>query len=145
MNMAIEITCLLIAAAEEGIELKVDGDRLKIRAPADIDAELRNRLQTHKTAIIERLNYEAAHLDPFGEFVDGCCLFYTGDGMATPIAELDAAYRHWAKDNGESPASLVQLHKRLRCLGCQKVPLQGTHWWEHIGLILGWEQAEKRP
>ena len=144
MNMAIEITCLLIEAAEEGVELMADGDRLRVRAGADIDPKLRGRLRTHKTAIFERLKYEAAHPDPFTDFINECCLFSVSECMATPIPELDAAYRHWAKENGESPVSLVQLRKRLRGLGCQEIRLQGAPWWEHIALNIGWEQAESR-
>ena len=142
MNIAIQITCLLIEAAEDGIELKADGDRLKIRAGAEIDAALRGRLRIHQPAIIERLNYEAAHPDPFTDFINECCLFSVSEGMATPIPDLDETYLRWAERRRNHPASLVSLHKRLRCLGCQEVRIQGAPWWEHIGLTLGAAQSE---
>ena len=137
MNIAIQITCLLIKAAEEGVELKVDGDGLRVRAGADIDTSLRSRLQTHQAAIIERLSHDAAHPDPFDDFIHECCLFYAGKGMATPIAELDATYRQWAQGHNDAPASLVLLHKRLRRLGCEEIRFQAAPWWEHIALTIG--------
>ena len=143
MNVAIEITCLIIEVAEKGVELKVDGNRLRVHANADIDTELRRRLRTHQTAIIERFNYEGAHPDPFDDFIDESCLFFAGEGMATPIAGLDATYRHWAQDNEKRPASLVLLHKRLRRLGCEEIRFQGAPWWEHIALTINQTQPKK--
>ena len=142
MNVAIEITCLLIEAAEEGVELKVDGDRLRVRVGAHADANLRGNLRAHQAAIIERLNHNATHSDPFDDFIDQCCLFFAGEGMATPIAEVDDTYRNWAHDNDKRPASLVLLHKRLHRLGCQEIRFQAAPWWEHVALTIGRMQAE---
>ena len=143
MNIAIQITCLLIEAADEGVELKVDGDALRVRASADIGTELRSRLRSHQTAIVERLSHEADHPDPFKVFIDSHCLFCAGEGMATPIAELDQAYLQWIRDQEHAPTSLVLLHKHLRRLGCEEILYQGALCWEHV--CVHWPPDDSPP
>ena len=134
MNIAIEITCLLIEAADSSLELRVDNGHLKVRAGGRIDPDLRQCLKEHEVAIIERLNYDATHSDPFAGFIDQHCLFFAREGMATGITELDETYLQWAQHNDVVPSSVVLLHGRLRQLGCEEVYLQATPSWEHVGI-----------
>ena len=144
MNTAIRITTILIRATEEGIQLKTACGKLRYHCDRALGKELECLLKEYRPAIIERLNYDAVHPDPFKDFFDECCLFSVSTAMATPIPELDETYLRWAERGDNRPASLVSLHKRLRGLGCQEIRIHGAPWWEHIGLVIGWEQAENR-
>ena len=134
MNIAIQVTCLLTEAADEGVELTVVGNKLKVPAGSHIDAELRHRLREHQAAIVQRLNYDATHPDPFVEFINQHCLFCAGEGLGIPINEMDAAYLQWTQHTDVTPSSLVQLHKRLGQLGCEAVYIQRNPWWENVAL-----------
>ena len=134
MNIAIQVTCLLTEAADEGVELTVVGNKLKVPAGFHINADLRHRLREHRAAIVQRLNYDAAHPDPFAEFISQHCLFFAGEGMGSPINEMDTAYLQWTQYTEMTPSSLAQLHKRLGQLGCEAVYIQRNPWWKHVGL-----------
>ena len=132
MNIAIQVTCLLTEAAEKGVELKVDGDQLKVRTGAEIDDGLRRHLREYQAAIIERLNHDSEHPDSFKDFIHERCLFYVGEGMAIPKKELAEAYQRWAKQNNKPSLSLVSLNKHLRMLGCEEILFQSAPCWEHV-------------
>ena len=134
MNIAIQVTCLLIEAAESGIELNVNSGRLKIKTGTRCDTALRGRLREHQAAIVERLNFQVDKPNPFCDFFDKCCLFYAGKGVATPRLELIQTYRQWAKHNKKQSLSLVSLNKRLRMLGCEEILFHANPWWEHIAI-----------
>ena len=142
MNIAIPVTCLLIEASESGVELKVGGESLKIKTGTCCNAELRGRLKEYRSAIIERLNHEADNPDLFRDFIEQHCLFFAGDGMATPKGQMAKAYQCWADHNNRQVLSLVTLDKRLRVLGCEEILVQSAPWWEHVGL---WWPASEAP
>ena len=134
MNIAIQVTCLLTEAADEGVELTVVGNKLKVPAGSHIDAELRHHLREHREAIVERLEHDAAHPDEFGGFLDECCIFCATGAMGVPMRELEERYTLWARSNGKDTSSLPFLHRRLQLLGCEQAPFQSEPWLEHVAL-----------
>jgi len=134
VNIAIQITCLLIEAADEGVELKVVGNKLKVRAGVRIDADLRQRLKAFKAPITQRLKHGAANPDKLGEFLSNCCVFYAGEGLGVPVREINERYAQWAQSHSRQMASLPALNKRLRTLGCEQVFFQSEPCWEHVAL-----------
>jgi len=134
MNIAIWVTTTLIMAEEAGVELKVVQDRLRCRPDKAVGDELRALLREYKSAIIERLKYDAANPSAFKDFCDRCCLFYRGDGLVTPKEEIAQAYQLWAQQYHQPVLSTTLLSKRLRELGYEEVTFQNVPCWEHIGV-----------
>ena len=134
MHIAIEIMCLLIEAADEGIELKLVGNKLKVRAGGGIDPDLRRRLKQSETPIVKRLKHDAANPDGFGDFLEECCVFCATGAMGVPMTELAERYAQWVQSNGRQMSSLLSLDMRLRTLGCEQTFFQSERWWEHVAL-----------
>lgn len=133
-NTRIDITCTLIMAAEEGVVLAVEGDRLQVALGREVDEQLRGLLDKYESPIVERLKCDTQNPDPFKDFLDHCCLFYRGQGLVAPVREVSHAYQQWARQSNVQSHPTALLNKRLRELGCEAINLDNSLFWEHICL-----------
>ena len=132
MNLAIQITCLLIEAAEEGVDLKLKDDHLLVRVPDTVTDELLDRLKENKPYIIQRLNHDISDPNPFINFFDLCLLFCPQDTVGTGAIDIFSSYDRWSQKNGITPLSKPKLVKFLRHSGGVDTNLHDQPWWQHV-------------